>query len=121
MVDQIMILLIGVAIGFTIAYFSSYFETVELIRKLDSYDRLLTDYKSKIDCYIEESEVWHKRYIDSQVEMRNQHNRMNNLLQELSDALGIDELDLPSFGKLYLNRNKWKKEAMESIHLEDPN
>lgn len=51
--------------------------------------------------------------------MQERQNRTNKILQELSETLGVDEVDLPSFGKVYLNQNKHIRDAMNSINLED--
>lgn len=55
------------------------------------------------------------------VEIQEVKNRYSRILQEISDTLGVDEVVLPSFGKLYLNRNKYMREAFNSIANEDPN
>lgn len=49
------------------------------------------------------------------VEIQETKNRYSRILQEISDTLGVDEVVLPSFGKLYLNRNKYMREAFNSI------
>ena len=49
------------------------------------------------------------------VEIQEVKNRYSRILQEISDTLGVDEVVLPSFGKLYLNRNKYMREAFNSI------
>lgn len=49
------------------------------------------------------------------VEVQETKNRYSRILQEISDTLGVDEVILPSFGKLYLNRNKHMREAFNSI------
>lgn len=48
------------------------------------------------------------------VEIQETKNRYSQILQEISDTLGVDEVVLPSFGKLYLNRNKYMRERLST-------
>ena len=60
-----------------------------------------------------------KQYNANRIELKELKNKNNKILQEISDTLGIDEVILPSFGKVYLNQNKFRRDIYNSILNED--
>ena len=53
---------------------------------------------------------------ETEIREINQHN--TRLLNEISHATGIDEIDLPSFGTVYLNNETHLREAMRLLNEE---
>jgi len=45
--------------------------------------------------------------------------RHTKLLDEISQVTGIDKVELPSFGVVYLNHSKNVREAMQALYEED--
>ena len=111
----------GVLLGLNVAsvvlceVIKSYKEQIKVIKKErdHSEDFIRTQYVS-----VNRLKADQNAY---RVEIQEVKNRYSRILQEISDTLGVDEVVLPSFGKLYLNRNKYMREAFNSIANEDPN
>ena len=105
----------GVLLGLNVAsvvlceVIKSYKEQIKVIKKErdHSEDFIRTQYVS-----VNRLKADQNAY---RVEIQEVKNRYSRILQEISDTLGVDEVVLPSFGKLYLNRNKYMREAFNSI------
>lgn len=108
----------GVLFGLIIA-------SVVLCEVIESYKEQIKDIKKERDHHENFLRTQYIRQITDEqnacrVEIREAKNRCSRILQEVSDTLGVDEVILPSFGKLYLNRNKYMRDAFNSIANEDP-
>ena len=105
----------GVLLGLNVAsvvlceVIKSYKEQIKVIKKErdHSEDFIRTQYVSANRLKADQNAY--------RVEIQEVKNRYSRILQEISDTLGVDEVVLPSFGKLYLNRNKYMREAFNSI------
>lgn len=53
------------------------------------------------------------------IEKRELTRRHTNILDEISQVTGIDKIELPSFGTMYLNHSKHVREAMRELYEED--
>lgn len=53
------------------------------------------------------------------VERQELTTRNVRILDEISQVTGIDEIELPSFGTVYLNHSKKQREAMQALHKEE--
>ena len=103
----------GVLLGLNVA-------SVVLCEVIKSYKEQIKDIKKERDHsedflrtqYVNRLKAYKNAY---RVEVQETKNRYGQILQEISDTLGVDEVVLPSFGKLYLNRNKYMREAFNSI------
>ena len=54
-----------------------------------------------------------------ETENREISQRNTKLLNEISHVTGVDEIDLPSFGTIYLDSEKHLREAMRLLNEED--
>ena len=54
-----------------------------------------------------------------ETEIREISQRNTKLLNEISHATGVDEINLPSFGTIYLDSEKHLREAMRLLNEED--
>lgn len=54
-----------------------------------------------------------------ELKIRELKNENAKLLNEISVVTGIDEVNLPSFGTIYLNSDKHLREAMKLLYKED--
>lgn len=103
----------GVLLGLNVA-------SVVLCEVIKSYKGQIKDVKKERD---HSEDFLRTQYVNRlkadqnayRVEIQETKNRCSRILQEISDTLGVDEVVLPSFGKLYLNRNKYMREAFNSI------
>lgn len=50
---------------------------------------------------------------------QNEAKRFTKILDEVSQVTGVDKVELPSFGVVYLNHSKNLREAMRALHMED--
>lgn len=57
--------------------------------------------------------------ITYETEIREIKQRNTRLLNEISRVTGVDEIDLPSFGTVYLDNEKHLRETMKLLNEED--
>lgn len=57
--------------------------------------------------------------ITYETEIREINRRNTRLLNEISHITGVDEINLPSFGTIYLDSEKHLREAMRLLNEED--
>lgn len=117
--EYLMTFIVGGLFGCLVTYIILYRDISRIRNDLYDYESRLTKINHQVKLYEILCDDWHKRYNTSQIEMQERQNRTNKILQELSEILGVDEVDLPSFGKVYLNQNKHIRDAMNAINLED--
>lgn len=53
------------------------------------------------------------------LEKRELSQRHTKILDEISQVIGMDVIELPSFGTIYLNHSKYVREAMKALYEED--
>lgn len=82
----------------------------------ESYSRSLFVVRSSL---LEEVEELNYKINDLKAEQRSKAVEMNQLLTEISQVTGIEVVQLPSFGTVYLNQDKIQREAMLSLNMED--
>ena len=106
------------AIGYAISYISGY-----MIADHAARERLLEVVNSFNDIFkINEDEykdLLKNTRITYETEIREINQRNARLLNEISHATGVDEINLPSFGTIYLDSEKHLREAMRLLNEED--
>lgn len=117
--DYLMIFIVGSLFGCVVACIIFSRDLRRFRDDLYDYESRLAKINSKVKFYETLCDRLNRSYNESQIQMRERQNRTNKILQELSETLGVDEVVLPSFGKVYLNQNKHIRDAMNSINLED--
>ena len=109
---------IAILICTTFAYISGY-----MIAEHDARDRLEKELSSLNDILkINEDEykdLLKKTRITYETEIREINQRNTRLLNEISHVTGVDEINLPSFGTVYLDSEKHLREAMRLLNEED--
>lgn len=84
-----------------------------LDKKLNSFNDIL---KINEDEY---KDLLKKTRITYETEIREINQRNTRLLNEISHVTGVDEINLPSFGTVYLDSEKHLREAMRLLNEED--
>lgn len=109
---------IAILICTTLAYISGY-----MIAEHDARDRREKELSSLNDILkINEDEykdLLKNTRITYETEIREINQRNTRLLNEISHATGVDEINLPSFGTIYLDSEKHLREAMRLLNEED--
>ena len=109
---------IAILICTTLAYMLGY-----MIAEHDARDRREKELNSLNDILkINEDEykdLLKNTRITYETEIREINQRNARLLNEISHATGVDEINLPSFGTIYLDSEKHLREAMRLLNEED--
>lgn len=102
----------------TLAYISGY-----MIAEHDARDRREKELNSLNDILKfnedEYKDLLKNTRITYETEIREINHRNTRLLNEISHATGVDEINLPSFGTIYLDSEKHLREAMRLLNEED--
>ena len=117
--EYLMIFIAGGLFGYVVGLHRFYRDLRRFRDDLYDCESRLAKSNSEVKFYETLCDSWSRRYKEGQIQMRDRQNRTNKILQELSETLGVDEVDLPSFGTICLNQNKHIRDAINSINLED--
>lgn len=109
---------IAILICAVLAYLSGYMTAEHAARdrlekELNSFNNIL---KINEDEY---KDLLKSTRITYETEIREIKQRNTRLLNEISRVTGVDEIDLPSFGAIYLDSGKHLREAMRLLNEED--
>ena len=113
-----MAIFIAILICTALAYLSGY-----MVAEHDARDRLVKELNS-FNNILKINEDEYKDLLKStrvayETEIREIKQRNTRLLNEISRVTGVDEIDLPSFGTIYLDNEKHLREAMKLLNEED--
>ena len=109
---------IAILICTTLAYLSGYMTAERAARehlekKLNSFNNILKINEDEYKDLLKNTRVMYE------TEIREIGQRNTKLLNEISRVTGVDEIDLPSFGTIYLDNEKHLREAMRLLNEED--
>ena len=112
-----MAIFIAILICTALAYLSGYMAAEHAAREvrekeLNSFNNIL---KINEDEY---KDLLKSTRITYETEIREINQRNTKLLNEISRVTGVDEIDLPSFGTIYLDNEKHLREAMRLLNEE---
>ena len=111
-------ILVGILLCSALAYISGYLHAEHswksrLERELSAFNDILESNSSEFKDNLRETRNTYELKIR---ELTNEHTK---LLNEISNVTGVDEIDLPSFGTIYLDNEKHLREAMKLLNEED--
>ena len=122
--EYIITFTVGIILGAIISTIGSIVKLKGALHEADNYLDKIKELESKVHFYEDHINyyrlAYNKQYNSNRIELKELKNKNNKILQEISDTLGIDEVILPSFGKVYLNQNKFRRDIYNSILNEDP-
>ena len=122
--EYIIVFTVGIILGAIISAIGSIVKLKGALHEADNYLDKIKELESKVHFYEDHINYYRlankKQYNANRIEVKELKNKNNKILQEISDTLGIDEVILPSFGKVYLNQNKFRRDIYNSILNEDP-
>ena len=106
-------ILICTALAYLSGYMTAEHDAIERReRELNSFNDIL---KINEDEY---KDLLKSTKITYETEIREIKQRNTRLLNEISHVTGVDEIDLPSFGTIYLDSEKHLREAMRLLNEE---
>ena len=121
--EYIIVFTVGIILGAIISTIGSAVKLKGALHEADNYLDKIKELESKVHFYEDHINYYRlankKQYNANRIELKELKNKNNKILQEISDTLGIDEVILPSFGKVYLNQNKFRRDIYNSILNED--
>lgn len=121
--EYIIVFTVGIILGAIISTIGSIVKLKGALHEADNYLDKIKELESKVHFYEDHVNYYRlaykKQYNSNRIELKELKNKNNKILQEISDTLGIDEVILPSFGKVYLNQNKFRRDIYNSILNED--
>lgn len=121
--EYIIVFTVGIILGAIISTIGSIVKLKGALHDADNYLDKIKELESKVHFYEDHINYYRlankKQYNANRIELKELKNKNNKILQEISDTLGIDEVILPSFGKVYLNQNKFRRDIYNSILNED--
>ena len=121
--EYIIVFTVGIILGAIISTIGSIVKLKGTLHEADNYLDKIKELESKVHFYEDHINYYRlankKQYNANRIELQELKNKNNKILQEISDTLGIDEVILPSFGKVYLNQNKFRRDIYNSILNED--
>lgn len=121
--EYIIVFTVGIILGAIISAIGSIVKLKGALHEADNYLDKIKELESKVHFYEDHINyyrlAYNKQYNSNRIELKELKNKNNKILQEISDTLGIDEVILPSFGKVYLNQNKFRRDIYNSILNED--
>ncbi len=121
--EYIIVFTVGIILGAIISTIGSIVKLKGALHEADNYLDKIKELESKVHFYEDHINYYRlankKQYNANRIELKELKNKNNKILQEISDTLGIDEVILPSFGKVYLNQNKFRRDIYNSILNED--
>lgn len=121
--EYIIVFIVGIILGAIISTIGSIVKLKGALHEADNYLDKIKELESKVHFYEDHINYYRlankKQYNANRIEIKELKNKHNQILQEISDALGVDEVILPSFGKVYLNQNKFRRGIYNSILNED--
>lgn len=121
--EYIIVFTVGIILGAIISTIGSIVKIKGALHEADNYLDKIKELESKVHFYEDHINYYRlankKQYNANRIELKELKNKNNKILQEISDTLGIDEVILPSFGKVYLNQNKFRRDIYNSILNED--
>ena len=121
--EYIIVFTVGIILGAIISAIGSIVKLKSTLHETDNYLDKIKELESKVHFYEDHINYYRlankKQYNANRIEVKELKNKHNQILQEISDALGVDEVILPSFGKVYLNQNKFRRDIYNSILNED--
>lgn len=122
--EYIIVFTVGIILGAIISAIGSIVKLKGALHEADNYLDKIKELESKVHFYEDHINYYRlankKQYNANRIEIKELKNKHNKILQEISDTLGIDEVILPSFGKVYLNQNNLRRDIYNSILNEDP-
>ena len=122
--EYIIVFTVGIILGAIISAIGSIVKLKSTLHEADNYLDKIKELENKVHFYENHINYYRlankKQYNANRIEVKELKNKHNKILQEISDALGVDEVILPSFGKVYLNQNKLRRDIYNSILNEDP-
>lgn len=122
--EYIIVFTVGIILGVIISAIGSIVKLKGALHEADNYLDKIKELESKVHFYEDHINYYRlankKQYNANRIEIKELKNKYNQILQEISDALGVDEVILPSFGKVYLNQNNLRRDIYNSILNEDP-
>ena len=122
--EYIIAFIVGIILGAIISAIGSIVKLKGTLHEADNYLDKIKELENKVHFYENHINYYRlankKQYNANRIEIKELKNKHNQILQEISDALGVDEVILPSFGKVYLNQNKLRRDIYNSILNEDP-
>ena len=122
--EYIIAFIVGIILGAIISAIGSIVKLKGTLHEADNYLDKIKELENKVHFYENHINYYRlankKQYNANRIEIKELKNKHNQILQEISDALGVDEVILPSFGKVYLNQNKLRRDIYNSILTEDP-
>ena len=122
--EYIIVFIVGIILGAIISTIGSIVKLKGALHEADNYLDKIKELESKVHFYEDHINYYRlankKQYNANRIEIKELKNKHNKILQEISDTLGIDEVILPSFGKVYLNQNNLRRDIYNSILNEDP-
>ena len=109
---------IAILICTALAYLSGYMTAERAARehlekKLNSFNDILKINEDEYKDLLKNTRIMYETAI-SEIGQRN-----TKLLNEISHVTGVDEINLPSFGTIYLDSEKHLREAMRLLNEED--
>ena len=109
---------IAILICTVLAYLSGYAiaeraAREHLEKKLNSFNDILKINEDEYKDLLKNTRIMYETAI-SEIGQRN-----TKLLNEISHVTGVDEINLPSFGTIYLDSEKHLREAMRLLNEED--
>ena len=121
--EYIIVFTVGIILGAIISTIGSIVKLKGALHEADNYLDKIKELESKVHFYEDHINYYRlankKQYNANRIELKELKNKNNKILQEISYTLGIDEVILPSFGKVYLNQNKFRRDIYNSILNED--
>lgn len=121
--EYIIVFTVGIILGAIISTIGSIVKLKGALHEADNYLDKIKELESKVHFYEDHINYYRlankKQYNANRIELKELKNKNNKILQEISDTLGVDEVILPSFGKVYLNQNKFRRDIYNSILNED--
>ena len=111
-------ILIAILLCSAIAYISGYLHAdhsckIRFEKELSDFNDILETSNTEYDNMLRNTRNTYE------TEIRELRTRNANLLDEISHVSGIDEITLPSFGTIYLDRTKHIRESMRLLNDED--
>lgn len=111
-------ILLAIMLCSVFAYISGYLYAEHswksrLERELSTFNDILESNSSEFKDNLRETRKTYELKIR---ELTNEHTK---LLNEISNVTGVDEVNLPSFGTIYLDNEKHLREAMKLLNEED--
>ena len=108
---------IAILICTTLAYLSGYMSAEHaarerLLKEANSFNDVLKLNEDEYKDHLKSTRIAYETEI-GEIKQRN-----TKLLNEISHATGIDEINLPSFGTIYLDSEKHLREAMRLLNEE---